>query len=340
MRNPYATNVGLYLADGTTDGLVAADVKGWGGRLIKAPRTHLEDLCARGGMEGPGVFLLVGADASGRPLAFVGHAAHVGAQVMRHDEADRGRGFWDTVAVVVSKDGGLGGGRAHYLAAQLAVRIRMRGVVRLMSNDVAPDSLGLPSGEASPLMEYVRVTMLLLPLLGMGLEEKSRGSVGRGPAAGTAPVGGRAGGGAGADVGVGTRARSVSRGTGGFSSRKSPVFHRRVAGQRIDAHMQVVDGRHMVLEGSIIPGAITVKRRNATGDFGAKVAELQQRFRQLERDGDIVRLLNGMARVTRGIPFTSASSAAAFVDGRGSANGRDEWVDDSGTTYGNWASGH
>lgn len=324
MINPYAMNVGLYLADGTTGGLIAADVRGWDGRVVKAPRTHLEELYDCVGMTGAGVFLLVGADSAGRVLVHVGSAAHVGAQIMRHDVANRGRGFWDRVVVVVSKAGTMDADGARYVASRLAERIRMRGDAKLM-DDGGFDS-PRPPADAASLREYARTTMKLLPLLGVGLDGGARGgAAGERASSPDAPAAGRT-----------PASRSRGFGTDGFSPYESPVFHRRVANQRIDAHMQVIGGRHMLLKDSIIPGAITVKRKSAAGDFVSKVADMQRRYRRLQQEGSIVRLANGMARVAKDIPFTSPSDAAAFADGRGQANGRDEWVTDDGMTYGNW----
>lgn len=325
MRNPYAMNVGLYLADGTLSGLISADVKGWDGRVIKAPRTHLEELCDRADMEGVGVFLLIGADSAGHALVHVGSAAHVGAQIMRHDEVNRGRGFWDRVVVVVSKAGTMDKDGARYLASRLTEHIRMRGDARLM--DDAGSNSPRPPADAASLREYARTTMKLLPLLGVGLGSGDRRNVEANEEWQKSL----------SEDGFAVAHESTPHPSiGGFSSYESPVFHRRVAKQRIDAHMQIIGGRHMLLKDSIIPKAITVKRKTATGDFMGKVADMQQRYRQLQQEGSIVQLANGMAKVTRNIPFTSPSDAAAFADGRGAANGRDEWVTDDGMTYGNW----
>ena len=53
----YGQTIELYLADGTPDGLVTAELSNWNGKAIKIPRTDVSS-CDRADLKSVGVYFL------------------------------------------------------------------------------------------------------------------------------------------------------------------------------------------------------------------------------------------------------------------------------------------
>mgnify|MGYP002226625262 FL=1 len=62
----------------------------------------------------------------------------------------------------------------------------------------------------------------------------------------------------------------------------------------------------------------------------------KQLHERLNNEGAIVIDDKGIATLTRDVPFSSPSAAAAFVQGRATANGRREWRTKDNDTYADW----
>lgn len=104
----------------------------------------------------------------------------------------------------------------------------------------------------------------------------------------------------------------------------SPVFHTKKRG--IKGLLRVVDGKYVVLSGSIIDYDCPIHISNTKGR--------RRREEAMDR-GVIVRNDAGKYTLKANCSFSSPSAAAEFVLG-GSQNGKTEWVDESGCPLANW----
>ena len=104
----------------------------------------------------------------------------------------------------------------------------------------------------------------------------------------------------------------------------SPVFHTKKRG--IKGLLRIVDGKNVVLSGSIIDYDCPIHLNNTKGRL--------RREEAIDR-GVIVRNDEGIYTLKANCSFSSPSAAAEFVLG-GSQNGKKEWVDESGSPLANW----
>lgn len=118
----------------------------------------------------------------------------------------------------------------------------------------------------------------------------------------------------------------------GGDATQSPVFSLVEKRRGVDARAQLIDGEFTVLAGSSIVGAWSaLGKADSTRRSYANYRALHE---QLVAEEAIV-VEAGHGRVARDIRFGSPSTAGAVALGR-SCNGRREWVDGSGVSYGEW----
>ncbi|WP_231751044.1 DUF4357 domain-containing protein [Mycobacterium sp. NAZ190054] len=110
----------------------------------------------------------------------------------------------------------------------------------------------------------------------------------------------------------------------------SPVFQLRNGKLGVDARAQQIDGEFTMLAGSTMV-ATWQGVGKAESTMKAHASHRAQ-HEHLVADGAIATEA-GQGRVTRNIPFSSPSTAAAVALGR-SCNGRREWVAADGSTFG------
>ena len=140
-RSP-GRSVRLFLADGSPQGLIVAEIPNWSGKVLAAPRAWLGDLLKRGEASRTGIYVLTGPDpenAHGQ-LAYIGEADDVAARIRIHmRSADKD--FFDRVAIITSSDDNVTKSHARFLESLLIARVRR--ACRLDGHDEPP---GRPRG--------------------------------------------------------------------------------------------------------------------------------------------------------------------------------------------------
>ena len=79
-------SIKLFLADGTPQGLIVAEIMNWTGQALSAPRARLADLLGRTEASRTGVYILMGPDPD-RPagaMAYIGEADNIAKRLRRH----------------------------------------------------------------------------------------------------------------------------------------------------------------------------------------------------------------------------------------------------------------
>ncbi len=94
----------LFLADGTANGILTAEIMNWTGHILFAPRSKIADLIKRDEVKRTGVYLLYGSDPEypDRVLVYVGEADSVITRLAFHS-VDLDKQFWESVYVITSK---------------------------------------------------------------------------------------------------------------------------------------------------------------------------------------------------------------------------------------------
>ncbi len=214
--------------------------------------------------------------------------------VRRFDDHQRKKEFWDRVVLITSKDDAFNEGHWGYLEARL-VELARQAARCTLRNDNTPQGRRLSEAQASDMEAFLTQLQIVLPVLGVNV----------------------------------IRTRTTR--TQPAPASESPNFHLVNAKIGVNAQAQVNGDEFTMLAGSIVVAAwTTVGRAESTR---RSYAAYRAQHEKLVADGSIV-VEGEHGRLTRDIPFSSPSTAAAVALGR-SSNGRIEWTWDGGT-YAAW----
>lgn len=290
-------HIELFLVDGTPGGLTTAEIIGWTGHVVRGERGQLSDFLKRDEASRNGAYVLLGDD----DTAASGTRAYIGrteniAQRLRHHVLNKG--FWDRFVVITTKDDTFTEGHWGYLEARLVTIAKDAGRATL-TNDNSPQGRKLSEAQSSDMEAFIAQLQIILPVLGVNLIRSARPS----PLSSASP----------ADA-------------------ESPVFSLVDLRRGVDARAKMIDGEFTVLADSTVVGkwegiGKAESTRRAYSKYRAQHEQLVAE--------EALKVENGRGRVTRDIRFGSPSTAGAVALGR-SCNGRREWVDATGTSYGAW----
>jgi Domain of unknown function (DUF4357) len=159
-----SATIKLFLPRGDAKGLRTAEISNWTGKAIAAPRTELEELFRRDELERAGIYILTGVDPdSGLPRAYIGEAEIIRDRLKQH----RGKEFWISAIVFVSKDENLTKAHVRYLESRLLIEAEQIGRFKLDQNQ-APGSR-LPESDREDMEVFLSRIRQLLPVLGSDL---------------------------------------------------------------------------------------------------------------------------------------------------------------------------
>lgn len=290
-------HIEVFLVDGTPGGLTTAEIIGWTGHVVRGERVQLADFLKREESSRNGVYILLGDD----DTATAGTHAYIGrseniAQRLRNHATNKE--FWDRFVVITTKDDTFTEGHWGYLEARL-VAIAKEADRASLTNDNSPQGRKLSEAQSSDMAAFILQLQIILPVLNVNVIRPARA-----PRPEAAIV---------EDI-------------------ESPIFSLVEPRRGVDAHAQLIDGEFTLLAGSTVVSAWTgVGKADSTR---RAYANYRAQHEQLIAEGAIV-IDDGQGRVVRDIRFGSPSTAGAVALGR-SCNGRREWIDTSGTSYGQW----
>lgn len=294
-------SVHLFLVDGKSTGLIAAEIMNWTGHVLTGPRTELPKLLARPEVERTGVYLLHGRDPVNPDdlVLYIGEDDKVESRLKVHSR-DEGKAFWERTCVITSKDHNLTKAHVRYLEARL-IGIAKSAARAKLTNGTDPPLIVLPEADRSDMEYFIEQIRLVLPVLGLEFLRES-------PKPSQQP--------------------STSSAS---SDTQGPVFELTHKKTGISAQAREIDGDFVVLAGSLaVPSWISKAKANAAHSYG----KLQQKLMdsgQIQPDES-----TGLARFTEDVAFSSPSAASAVILGR-SDNGRLSWkVQDTQTNYAAW----
>jgi len=160
---PSAT-IKLFLPYGDAKGLRTAEISNWTGKALAAPRTELDRLLAREECEKAGVYVLTGSDPfTNAPRAYIGEAEIIRDRLKQH----KGKEFWVSAVVFVSKDENLTKAHVRYLESRLLSEAMEIGRFTLEQN--LPGGSKLPESDREDMEVFLSRIRQLLPVLGSDL---------------------------------------------------------------------------------------------------------------------------------------------------------------------------
>lgn len=159
----------LFLVDGTSSGIVFAEIINWSGQVVRVPRSLLGQFLERKESSRTGVYLLIGNDEEevGRIRAYVGESDNVGERLRQHANSED-IFDWDYACVITSKDQNLTKAHGLFLESQIIDRAKVAGRVRL-ENIKTKIYESIPESDVSDMLYFSDQVAVLLPALGVEL---------------------------------------------------------------------------------------------------------------------------------------------------------------------------
>ncbi len=102
----YGKAIELFWVDGTSDGIITAELSNWNGKGIKIPRTEVM-ACQREDICGPGVYFLLCQEDDGTDSVYIGEAENAHERLIQHlrdYRAGKEKFYWNTAIVFVGRD--------------------------------------------------------------------------------------------------------------------------------------------------------------------------------------------------------------------------------------------
>lgn len=162
---PLGASIRIFLASGGADGVWTVEKSNWTGKGLMAPRTRYRDLRGRPDFKGPGVYLLVGATASGVPAdrVYIGETDDLPSRLDSHNKS---KDFWSRVIVFTSKDENLNKAHIRYLEARLISLSRRANRAELENGNIGSmPSLSEP--DTAEAEAFLQEMLLIFPVLGV-----------------------------------------------------------------------------------------------------------------------------------------------------------------------------
>lgn len=160
--NPSAT-IKLFLLFDDPKRVRTAEISNWSGKAVAAPRSDLDELLAKPELKKAGVYVLTGEDSEGKPSAYIGEGEVVLDRIKKH----RGKEYWNSAIVFVSKDEHLTKAHIRYLEGKMISEANKIGRYKLTNlND---SGAHLPESDQHDMEVFLERIARLLPVLGSEL---------------------------------------------------------------------------------------------------------------------------------------------------------------------------
>ena len=169
----YGKSIELFLANGTADSLIIAELSNWNGRVYKISRNDLGEFAHRSDSEYTGVYFLFGRDEENNDTVYIGEAERMLVRLKQHL---RDRDYWNDCVVLISKDNILNKAHVKYLENKfynLASDSKRASIV----NSTVPTCSSISEFDEAMLEEFIENSKLLVNTLGYKVFEKVDTSV-------------------------------------------------------------------------------------------------------------------------------------------------------------------
>ena len=102
----YGKSIELFLANGTADSLITAELSNWNGKAIKIPRIEVSD-CKRDDIKGAGVYFLFCKEEDDSDSVYIGESETIQERLNQHIRdynADKEKFYWTTAVIFLGRD--------------------------------------------------------------------------------------------------------------------------------------------------------------------------------------------------------------------------------------------
>lgn len=102
----YGKSIELFLANGTADSLIIAELSNWNGKAIKIPRIEVAD-CKRDDIQEAGVYFLFCKEEDNSDSVYIGESENVKERLVQHIRdysAEKEKYYWTTAVIFIGRD--------------------------------------------------------------------------------------------------------------------------------------------------------------------------------------------------------------------------------------------
>ncbi len=102
----YGKSIELFLANGTADSLITAELSNWNGKAIKIPRIEISD-CKRDDIKSAGVYFLFCKEEDDSDSVYIGESETIQERLNQHIRdynADKEKFYWTTAVIFLGRD--------------------------------------------------------------------------------------------------------------------------------------------------------------------------------------------------------------------------------------------
>ncbi|HAV4999854.1 TPA: GIY-YIG nuclease family protein [Acinetobacter baumannii] len=292
-------SVKLFLADGTPNGILTAEIINWTGHVLSAPRSKLAELIQREECTKTGVYFLISHDPENPlyPRVYIGESDDVANRLKQHNRTEEsgGKDFWEKVCLITSKDQNLTKSHIKYLESRLMDIAKQNGQCQL-ENGTAHNYSRLPESDIADMEFFLEQIQIVLPVLGYDfLKDLKRPSY----------------------------QQYLSKTHSFIEPEIDKTSNFYLSSREVNANAQEIDGEFFVLKGSQVRKEVSQPNYTYMKNLRPTLFE-----KGIIDPEDFV--------FTQDYMFTSPSAASAVILGRAS-NGRTAWREvNTNLTYSEW----
>ncbi|WP_201258031.1 GIY-YIG nuclease family protein [Syntrophotalea acetylenivorans] len=159
-----ATTLELFFIDGKPDGMLTAEVFGWTGHILVAPRTRLPEALKRKESSYTGVYILLG-ELNEDPLAYIGEGESIAARIKSHDAK---KDWWTRIILITSAANNLHKAHVQYLESRL-VQEGISAANTKLENGTNPSLPSLSEAAQANMEAFISQLLMVLPAIRVDL---------------------------------------------------------------------------------------------------------------------------------------------------------------------------
>ena len=161
----YGKSIELFLANGTADSLIIAELSNWNGKAIKIPRIEVPD-CKRDDKTDPGVYFLFCKEEDNSDSVYIGESENVKERLVQHIRdysSEKEKYYWTTAVVFTGRD--LNKALIRYLEDRLVADARKAKRYEILTKNTYSKTV-LKESQIAVMEEFIDNIRILINALG------------------------------------------------------------------------------------------------------------------------------------------------------------------------------
>ena len=170
----HGRSIELFLANGTADSIVTAELSNWNGKAIKIPRIEVND-CKREDIQEPGIYFLFCKDEDNdEDSVYIGEAENVKERLVQHlrdAAAEKEKYYWNTAVIFIGRD--LNKALIRYLENRLVELAKSSNRFKVLTKNTYKNTV-LKESQIAAMEEFLDNIKVLVNALGYKVLEPLR----------------------------------------------------------------------------------------------------------------------------------------------------------------------